>query len=104
MKAVIMAGGEGSRLRPLTCTIPKPMARIFGRPMIEYVFELLRCHGVDEAAVTLGYLPHVIEDAYRDGYKNLRLRFVREDEPLGTAGGVRNAALGFDEPFIFTRR
>ena len=56
-----MAGGEGSRLRPLTCTIPKPMARIFGRPMIEYVFELLRCHGVDEAAVTLGYLPHVIE-------------------------------------------
>ena len=100
MKAVIMAGGEGSRLRPLTCTIPKPMARIFGRPMIEYVFELLRCHGVDEAAVTLGYLPHVIEDAYRDGYKNLRLRFVREDEPLGTAGGVRNAALGFDEPFI----
>ena len=50
MKAVIMAGGEGSRLRPLTCTIPKPMARIFGRPMIEYVFELLRCHGVDEAA------------------------------------------------------
>lgn len=100
MKAVVMAGGEGSRLRPLTCTIPKPMARIFGRPMIEYAFELLRCHGVDEAAVTLGYLPHVIEDAYRDGYKNMRLRFVREDEPLGTAGGVRNAAVGFNEPFV----
>lgn len=100
MKAVIMAGGEGSRLRPLTCTLPKPMARILGKPIIEYIFDVLCAGGVTQAAVTLGYLPHVIENRYESGYKNLSLEFVREDEPLGTAGSVKNAASGFDEPFI----
>lgn len=100
MKAVILAGGFGSRLRPLTCNIPKPMARVMGKPIIEYIFELLISNGVTEAAITLGYLPHVIENAYSDGYKNLKLKFIREDNPLGTAGSVRNAAKGFDEPFI----
>lgn len=100
MKAVIMAGGEGKRLRPLTCTLPKPMAKILGKPMIEYIFDLLCANGVTYAAVTLGYLPHMIESHYENGYKNLTLDFIREDEPLGTAGGVKNAATGFDEPFI----
>lgn len=100
MKAVIMAGGEGSRLRPLTCTLPKPMAKILGKPIIEYIFDSLISGGVTQAAVTLGYLPHVIENAYESGYKNLKLDFIREDEPLGTAGGVRNAAADFDEPFV----
>ncbi len=100
MKAVIMAGGEGRRLRPLTCTLPKPMAKILGKPIIEYIFDLLCAGGVTRAAVTLGYLPHMIENRYENGYKNLALDFVREDEPLGTAGSVRNAAMGFDEPFF----
>ncbi len=100
MKAVIMAGGEGRRLRPLTCTLPKPMAKILGKPIIEYIFDLLCAGGVTRAAVTLGYLPHMIENAYENGYKNLALDFVREDEPLGTAGSVKNAASGFDEPFF----
>lgn len=100
MKAVIMAGGEGSRLRPLTCTAPKPMAKILGKPIIEYVFDSLISGGVTHAAVTLGYLPHVIENTYESGYKNLKLDFIREDEPLGTAGSVKNAAADFDEPFI----
>lgn len=100
MKAVIMAGGEGSRLRPLTCTLPKPMARILGKPIIEYIFDVLCAGGVTDAAVTLGYLPHVIENYYESGYKNLNLEFIKEDEPLGTAGSVKNAASGFDEPFI----
>ncbi len=100
MKAVIMAGGEGSRLRPLTCTLPKPMARIFGKPIIEYIFDLLSAHGTDGAAVTLGYLPHIIENAYEDGYGKLKLEFSREDEPLGTAGSVRKAAAEFKEPFV----
>ncbi len=100
MKAVIMAGGEGSRLRPLTCTLPKPMAKILGKPVIEYIFDLLISGGVTTAAVTLGYLPHIIEEHYESGYKNLKLEFVREDEPLGTAGGVKKAASGFDEPFV----
>ncbi len=100
MKAVIMAGGEGRRLRPLTCTLPKPMAKILGKPIIEYIFDLLCAGGITRAAVTLGYLPHMIENAYENGYKSLRLDFVREDEPLGTAGSVKNAASGFDEPFF----
>lgn len=100
MKAVIMAGGEGSRLRPMTCTAPKPMARILGKPIIEYVFDNLISGGVTHAAVTLGYMPHIIENAYESGYKNLKLDFIREDSPLGTAGSVRNAAADFDEPFI----
>lgn len=100
MKAVIMAGGEGSRLRPLTCTLPKPMAKILGKPIIEYIFDVLCAGDVTEAAVTLGYLPHVIEERYESGYKNLNLEFIREDEPLGTAGSVKNAASGFNEPFV----
>ena len=100
MKAVIMAGGEGSRLRPMTCTAPKPMARILGKPIIEYVFDTLISGGVTNAAVTLGYLPHIIENSYEQGYKNLKLDFIREDEVLGTAGSVKNAANGFKEPFI----
>lgn len=100
MKAVIMAGGEGSRLRPITCTAPKPMAKILGKPIIEYVFDTLIAGGVTHAAVTLGYLPHIIENRYEQGYKNLKLEFIREDEPLGTAGSVKNAASGFKEPFV----
>lgn len=99
MKAVIMAGGEGRRLRPLTCTLPKPMAKILGRPIIEYIFDLLCRAEVTEAAVTLGYMPHVVEEAYSEGYGGLSLRFFREDEPLGTAGSVRNAAADFSEDF-----
>lgn len=100
MKAVIMAGGEGKRLRPLTCTVPKPMAKIMGKPVIEYIFELLSANGVTQAAVTLGYMPHVIEREYKNGFKNLKLNFIKEDEPLGTAGSVKNAASDFNEPFI----
>ncbi len=100
MKAVIMAGGEGRRLRPLTCTLPKPMAKILGKPIIEYIFDLLCAGGVKHAAVTLGYLPHMIEESYEYGYKGLELDFIREDEPLGTAGSVRNAANDFKEPFF----
>lgn len=87
-----MAGGEGSRLRPLTCDIPKPMARLCGRPIIEYILDLLLLHGINSAAVTLRYLPdRVVEHFHQGGYRGLRLDFVEEDKPLGTAGSVRNA-------------
>lgn len=95
-----MAGGEGSRLRPMTCTVPKPMAKILGKPIVEYVFDTLISGGVTHAAVTLGYLPHIIENCYEAGYKSLKLDFIREDELLGTAGGVKNAARDFKEPFV----
>ena len=100
MKAVIMAGGEGSRLRPLTCDLPKPMARLCGRPILVYIFDLLLQAGIREAAVTLGYLPESIEQAYPEGYGDLQLRFVREAQPLGTAGGVKNAVGAAHEPIL----
>jgi len=100
MKAVIMAGGEGSRLRPLTCNLPKPLARLCGRPVLEYIFDLLIRHGVNEAALTLGYLAGMIEEQYGASYRQLKLEFVTEEEPLGTAGGVSLAARGWNEPFL----
>lgn len=92
VKAVIMAGGEGTRLRPLTCDLPKPMARLLGRPVIEYILDLLDGHGIRRAAITLGYLSDAIEAHFESGaYRSVQLEMVREDAPLGTAGSVRNA-------------
>ena len=100
MKAIIMAGGEGSRLRPLTCDQPKPMMRLLDRPVMEYALKLLRKHGVTEAAATLGYLPDAIVDYFGDGANwGLSLRYYTERTPLGTAGGVRQAADFLDETF-----
>ena len=92
MQAIIMAGGEGSRLRPLTCDIPKPMTRLCGRPVLEYILDLLDAHGIREAAITMQYLPGAITAHFEEHYKKLRLRFVEEEKPLGTAGCVRFAA------------
>lgn len=104
MKAVIMAGGEGTRLRPLTCDLPKPMARLCGRPVLEHILDLLAQSGAEEAAVTLRYLPEIIRQNFpSEEYGGMRLRFVEEDRPLGTAGSVRLAmrdAREGDEPFL----
>ncbi len=101
MKAVIMAGGEGRRLRPLTCDVPKPMARLCGRPILEYILDLLLRHGVSEASVTLKYLPESVIEHFEQGeYHTLKLNFVEEDKPLGTAGSVKNAASDFTETFL----
>lgn len=92
MRAIIMAGGYGSRLRPLTNNMPKPMMNIINKPIIEYIIELLRRYGIREIAVTLGYLPKSIIDYFQDGSKwGVKLRYYIEDTPLGTAGSVRNA-------------
>ena len=100
MKAIIMAGGEGSRLRPLTCDCPKPMMRLLDRPVMEYALKLLKKHGVSEAAVTLGYLPDAIVDFFGDGGEwGIKLRYYTERTPLGTAGGVKQAADFLDETF-----
>ncbi|MDR1927461.1 MAG: NDP-sugar synthase, partial [Oscillospiraceae bacterium] len=101
MKAVIMAGGEGSRLRPLTCNLPKPLARLCGKPVLEYIFDLLIRHGFSEATLTLGYLADMVKEQYRQGaYRQLNLHFVTEEQPLGTAGGVALAARGWEESFL----
>lgn len=101
MEAVIMAGGEGTRLRPLTCDCPKPMARLCGRPVLDYILELLVQNGVTRAAVTLRYLPEQIRAAYPDGqYAGISLRFVEEEKPLGTAGSVRHALERIDDDVL----
>lgn len=101
MKAVVMAGGKGTRLRPLTCDLPKPLVPLCGKPVLEYLFDLLIRSGVEEATVTLGYLAEQIRRRYPDGrYGSLQIRFSEESSPLGTAGSVRKAAQDFTEPFF----
>ncbi|NLY30544.1 MAG: NTP transferase domain-containing protein [Firmicutes bacterium] len=101
MKAVIMAGGQGSRLRPLTCDLPKPMVPMANRPMMEYIIELLCRHGFRDIAVTTYYLPEVIEEYFEDGAPwGVKLRYFQEDRPLGTAGSVKNASVFLNETFL----
>ena len=101
MKAIIMAGGEGSRLRPLTCDCPKPMLKLLGRPMMEYAIRLLKRHGIEDIGVTLGYLPDAVRDYFGDGSDfGVRLNYFVEDTPLGTAGSVRRAKDFLSERFI----
>ena len=93
MRAVIMAGGSGSRLRPLTCDLPKPMVPVLNRPVMHYTVDLLKKHGIQEIAVTLAYLPRAIKDYFEDGADfGVRLQYFVEETPLGTAGSVKNAA------------
>ena len=103
MKAVILVGGEGTRLRPLTLDTPKQMLPIMGKPMLEGVMSHLKSHGVDEAVLSLGYLPDKFLEAYPNGdCAGVRLHYAVEPTPLDTAGAVRFAAdeLGVDDTFL----
>ncbi len=101
LKAIVMAGGSGSRLRPMTCDLPKPMVPVMNRPLMEYTLELLSFHDFREAAATLQYLPEKIKSHLGDGSRfGLNLQYYVEEEPLGTAGSVKNAASFLDETFI----
>jgi mannose-1-phosphate guanylyltransferase/phosphomannomutase len=93
MKAVVMAGGEGSRLRPLTSRRPKPLAPVVNKPVMEHIVDLLRRHGITEIVATLHYLADEIESYFGDGSAfGVKMSYVVEDTPLGTAGAVRLAA------------
>ena len=101
MKAVIMAGGKGTRLAPLTDNSPKPLMPIIDKPILRYIIELLKKHGITDISVTLGYKANQIIEAFGDGRElGVTLHYVVEREPLGTAGGVRGAAAGFKEDFM----
>jgi mannose-1-phosphate guanylyltransferase/phosphomannomutase len=101
MKAVILAGGEGTRLRPLTSNQPKPMMPLVNRPMLEHIISLLTRHGFDDVVVTVAYLANQIRDYFGDGSDfGVRMRYATEDEPLGTAGSVRNASAELDDTFL----
>jgi mannose-1-phosphate guanylyltransferase/phosphomannomutase len=92
VKAVIMAGGEGTRLRPLTSNQPKPMMPIANRPMMEHIVELLKEHGFDDIVVTVAFLANTIRNYFGDGSEfGVRMVYATEETPLGTAGSVRNA-------------
>ncbi|MGD1929505.1 MAG: sugar phosphate nucleotidyltransferase [Leptolyngbyaceae cyanobacterium] len=102
MRAVLMAGGSGTRLRPLTCDLPKPMVPILNRPIAEHIINLLKRNGVDEVIATLYYLPDVMRDYFQDGSEfGVQMTYaVEEDQPLGTAGCVKNIAELLDETFL----
>ncbi len=100
MKAVILAGGEGVRLRPLTCNLPKPLVPICGKPVLFYILDLLERNGCDEAVIALRYKASAIEKLIEEGrYKRMTVSFSREESPLGTAGCVKKAADNFGRAF-----
>ena len=101
MKAVIMAGGEGTRLRPQTSNLPKPMLPLVGRPMMEHIVSLLRRHGITDIVVTVAFLPNVIRSYFGDGSElGVSMSYATEESPLGTAGSVRNAQKQLTERFL----
>ncbi|TEB04672.1 D-glycero-alpha-D-manno-heptose 1-phosphate guanylyltransferase [Pelotomaculum schinkii] len=101
MKAIIMAGGEGSRLRPLTCGRPKPMVPVLNRPIMSHIVALLNEHGFTNIGVTLQYQPEVIKDYFGNGAEyGVNLRYFVEESPLGTAGSVKNAGGFLDQTFL----
>jgi NDP-sugar pyrophosphorylase family protein len=106
VKAVVLVGGEGTRLRPLTLTTPKPLLSIANQPHIERQIAWLASHGVDEVILSMGYLPdafhqHFAHDrAGHDVFGDVVLRYAIEDEPLGTAGAIRFAAADVDDRII----
>ncbi|HEX2910562.1 MAG TPA: mannose-1-phosphate guanyltransferase [Chloroflexia bacterium] len=101
MKAVVMAGGEGSRLRPLTLGRPKPMVPIVNQPVMGHIINLLKRHNITDIVVTLQYRAEDIQDSFGDG-KNygVNIKYTIEEVPLGTAGSVKLAEEFLDEPFI----
>jgi mannose-1-phosphate guanylyltransferase/phosphomannomutase len=102
VKAVVMAGGEGTRLRPMTASQPKPMLPVVNKPIMEHVLRLLRKHGFDETVVTVQFLASMVRNYFGDGEDfGMTLQYATEDTPLGTAGSVKNAEDALrDEPIL----
>jgi mannose-1-phosphate guanylyltransferase / phosphomannomutase len=101
VKAVIMAGGEGTRLRPLTSNAPKPMLPLVNRPMMEHIIDLLRQHEIEEIVVTVAFMANSIRNYFGDGSEyGVRMTYALEESPLGTAGSVRNAMEQLDDTFL----
>lgn len=101
MKAIIMAGGKGVRLRPLTNDIPKPMVKIIDKPVLQYIIELCRSHGITDIGITLGYRSECITDYFGNGDSlGVKLKYFFENEPLGTAGSVKSTRNFVSDDFI----
>src|SRR6266545_4289654 len=92
MKAVVMAGGEGTRLRPMTSSMPKPLLPVVNRPIMEHVLRLLKRHGFTDTVVTVQFLASLVRNHFGDGEDlGMNLQYANEETPLGTAGSVKNA-------------
>ena len=101
VKAVILVGGEGTRLQPLTCNTPKAMVPILNRPFLEHLLRYLEKHGVRDIILAMGYSPDPIKSRLGDGTQfGVRITYVVEESPLGTAGAVKNTEAFLDGPFI----
>jgi len=101
MQAVILVGGEGTRLRPLTSAVPKPVLPLVDRPMMVYMLEWLRGHGIDDVIMSCGFKATKVRDVLGDGSQlGISLRFVEEPDPRGTAGALKFAEELLDERFL----
>ena len=101
MKAVIMAGGFGTRLRPLSCNIPKPMVYVANKPMMEHIVNLLKKHGLEDLVVLLYFQADTIRDYFGDGSRfGVKIEYVQALEDYGTAGAVKNAQHLLDQRFL----
>jgi mannose-1-phosphate guanylyltransferase len=101
VQALILAGGEGTRLRPLTLTVPKPVVPLAGRPFIAYMIDWLRGHGIDDVIMACGFMAEGVRRVLGDGSSSgVRLRYIEEPEPLGTGGPLRFAEDLLDERFF----
>src|SRR2546421_4650385 len=100
MQALILAGGEGTRLRPLTSTMPKPVVPLAGRPFITFMIDWLKGHGVDDVILSCGFLADDVRRVIGEGGPGMRIRYVEEPAPLGTGGALRFASELLDERFL----
>lgn len=100
MKAIILAGGEGTRLRPLTSGLAKPAVPVMNKPVIIHIIELLKKHGISNIAVTLKYLPLTVKETVNRYFPENKIEFFVENIPLGTAGSVKNCQNFIDEDFL----
>src|SRR6266508_3278865 len=92
MKAVVMAGGEGTRLRPMTSSQPKPLLPVVNKPIMEHILRLLKRHGFTDTVVTVQFLASLVRNYFGDGEDlEMSLQYATEETPLGTAGSVKNA-------------
>lgn len=101
MRAIILAGGKGTRLLPLTETIPKPMVMICGKPLLQYQIELLKDNGITEITLIVNYLGEKIQDYFQNGTQlGVKIDYIFESEPLGTAGTIGKIAKNLHEEFL----
>ena len=101
MKGMVLAAGEGRRLRPLTNHLPKPMLPVAGRPLLEHTITYLRDYGITDLAINLHHLPGAVMDYFGNGSQwGVKLRYSLEEQLLGSAGGVKRLQAFFDETFV----